>query len=90
MPPGMQVPKASGTPAVLPPPAAAPALPPGAKPKTFTPASLYLDDQGREVDAQGRLIQRNDTRVAAPTLKVTLAPLHMKILKLETLPDGQY
>ncbi|EIE27173.1 PRP3-domain-containing protein [Coccomyxa subellipsoidea C-169] len=65
-----KVPKASGTPAVLPPPAVAPALPPGAKPKTFTPASLYLDDQGREVDAQGRLIQRNDTRVAAPTLKL--------------------
>ena len=70
------MPKATGgasSSAFLPLPTAAPTLPgavPGAKPKTFTPASLYLDDQGREVDVQGRLIQRVDTRVAAPTLKV--------------------
>jgi len=71
---GVQVTKLASTPAAaLPPPTAAPVPPgaaPGVKGKTSTPASLYLDDQGREVDEHGRLIVRNDTRVAAPTLKV--------------------
>ncbi|CAL8464003.1 g3538 [Coccomyxa elongata] len=69
-----KVPKVTG--ATLPPlpPPAAPsaslAAAPGGKPKTSTPASLYLDDQGREVDEQGRLVKRDTRAVAAPTLKL--------------------
>lgn len=48
------------------PPAAAAA---GAKAKTVMPAPLRLDDQGREVDEQGRPIIRKDNS-AAPALKV--------------------
>jgi hypothetical protein len=63
--------------AALPPPtpaaplAATPAAVPGGKPKTRMPAPLRLDDQGREVDEFGRPIERDLTRVAAPTLKVS-------------------
>ena len=55
--------------AALPRPAA-PAGLPGAKPKAHMPAPLRLDDQGREVDEFGRPIERDTSRVAAPSLKV--------------------
>ena len=62
-------------PAFAPPPGAAAAQQPGAKPKTQMPAPLRLDEQGREVDEFGRPIERDLSRVAAPTLKVNISQL---------------